>query len=425
MRRLATQSRDDNYKSARDYQEVFEEITKSINVIGPGPHKLTLSNLIQKKTSTLQAWGGYLAASHPVTLRVDVIDDRGLKKTSYLELGNSWMRVGDLITDIHGLVLKITLSWQHEIKIDFWGFTSGCPLSSIDGEAHQDASQTASYHIIPETFYLHHITAIDMDIESTESTHFNLSDGRTIHLKKCSYCGRQLPIDPNNLGVLAFHKHNKKKSLHQNECRACKKWRINDNLNHTRTPDQLHESSVITRERKIFLREPERLQEIKERTGAGLRSQVWERFEKKCFRCATPVALDGFHLDHTRPLAYLWPIDEFATCLCSVCNNEKKDKFPVDFYTSAQIRRLSEITGLSEVALNKKSINESELIRMTSDLPRFARGWEPRTFFAIARKVIELKPEVSLIEIMQKQDITLYQYLETEYLQRPMDNDSE
>ena len=62
---------------------------------------------------------------------------------------------------------------------------------------------------------------------------------------------------------------------------------------------------------------------------------------------------------------------------------------------------------------------------MTSDLPRFARGWEPRTFFAIARKVNELKPEVSLIEIMQKQDITLYQYLETEYLQRPMDSDSE
>lgn len=425
MRRLATQSRDDNYKSARDYQEVFEEITKSITVSGHGPHKFTLSNSITAKNGKIQAWGGYLAASHPVALRVDFFDDRGLVKTRNLELENSWKRFGDLIEEVRGQELKVTLTWHSEARIDFWGFTTGSPLSSIDGEAHQDISQNSSHHIIPETFYLHHNTAINMDIEPTGSTHFSLCDGRTIHLKKCSYCGRRLPIDPNRLGVLAFHKHNKKKSLHQNECRACKKWRINDALNSTRTPDQLHESSVITRERKIFLREPERLLAIKERTGAGLRSQVWERFDRKCFKCNISVALDGFHLDHTRPLAYLWPIDEYATCLCSVCNNEKKDKFPIDFYTPNQIQRLSEITGLPITNLTEKSINEAELARMISDLPTFVRGWEPRTFFAIARKVIELKPDVDLLGIMQEQDMELYKYLETEYKQRPLDSDFE
>ncbi|MBP1139315.1 hypothetical protein JOE29_001266 [Pseudomonas sp. PvP009] len=419
MRRLVTQSRDDNYKSARDYQDVFQEITKQIFVTGNGPHKFVLTNPIETPGSRAQAWGGYLAASHPVAMTIKVIDSRGINKTQNVELENNWRRIGDLIPNVYGNEFKLSLEWSGQIQIDVWGLTSGSPLSSIDGEALQDISQIDSLHIIPETFYLQHNTAINMDIDTNDSTHFSLEDGRIINLKKCSYCARQLPIDPNRLGALAFHKHNAKKTMHQNECRACKKWRINDALNSTRTPDQLHESSVITRERKFFLREPERLLEIKERTGAGLRSQVWERFERKCFRCQIKVALDGFHLDHTRPLAYLWPIDEFATCLCSGCNNEKKDKFPVDFYTSDQISRLSQITGLPVSDLNKKSLNEPELNRMLADLPRFAHGWEPRTFFAIARKVSELNPSINIIQILKQQDPTLYEKIEKEYSQRP------
>src|SRR5207244_3589985 len=137
-----------------------------------------------------------------------------------------------------------------------------------------------------------------------------------------------------------------KLSKHQNECRACKKWRINDDFNPKRTTDQLHESSVITRERRLFLRDPERLQAIKERSGAGLKSQVWERFGRRCFYCNRSLDLDEVHLDHTRPLAYLWPIDEHATCLCGEHNNQKQDKFPVDFYTDAQLHELADICGL-------------------------------------------------------------------------------
>ena len=189
-------------------------------------------------------------------------------------------------------------------------------------------------HLLPETFYLDHEGA-DLTPRGAKP-----SAGQTISLKKCSYCTRLLPLDPRRPGALSFHKHNAKRTGHQNECRACKTWRINRHFNPIRTTDQLHESSVITRERQLFLRDPEILQAIKQRTGAGLKSQIWKRFNGQCFNCGKPLTLQQVQLDHTRPLAYLWPIDEHATCLCATCNNAKKERFPVDFYAPAKLRSL-------------------------------------------------------------------------------------
>jgi hypothetical protein len=279
--------------------------------------------------------------------------------------------------------------------------------------------------LVPETFYLPHESALDLEVDAEGSSRFRFEDGEEITLKKCSYCGRLLPLDPHRLGALSFHKHNAKISNHQNECRACKKWRINNDFNPRRTTDQLHESSVITRERKVFLREPEILQEIKDRTGAGLKSKVWERFQRRCFRCGIEVALDDFQLDHTRPLAYLWPIDEHATCLCAGCNNEKKEKFPVDFYPPRELVRLSEITGLSVAELQRKSLNERELQRILRDLPRFAREWEPRTFMAITRKVKELKPTIDLLDELGKVNRAEQKRVLQELLERPAPVDDE
>lgn len=228
-----------------------------------------------------------------------------------------------------------------------------------------------------------------------------------------------LPVDMNRLGTLAFHKHNAKRTFHQNECRACKKWRINDSFNPLRTVDQLHESSVITRERKLFLREPQRLQEYKRRTGAGLKSQVWERFGRRCFYCDKSLKLSDVQLDHTRPLAYLWPIDEFATCLCAAHNNQKTDKFPVDFYNRTQLRELSRITGLPYRELVAKAVNQYELDRIWDDIATFALEWEPRTFAATARKVTEMLPEVDLFGRLYDVDPELHDELMASLADRP------
>lgn len=225
----------------------------------------------------------------------------------------------------------------------------------------------------PETLYLDHEGTGSFFVSNAEFENCTIlqGEGASIYVKKCAYCQRYLPIDTNRPGALAFHRHKAKRTGHQNECRACKKWRINDSLNPRRTADQLHESSVITREKKIFLEEPLILQTIKNRHGAGLRSIIWERFNECCFKCKQQVGLKEFQLDHTRPLAYLWPIDIHATCLCPTCNNHKGDRFPIDFYSANELRELSIISGLSLEELSTKEINMEQLGRILDDPCRY------------------------------------------------------
>lgn len=61
------------------------------------------------------------------------------------------------------------------------------------------------------------------------------------------------------------------------------------------------------------------------------------------------------------PLAYLYRLDESATCLCSSHNSQKSDHFPVDFYSEAELVRLSEITGLSLQQLHSREVNQQVL----------------------------------------------------------------
>jgi len=179
---------------------------------------------------------------------------------------------------------------------------------------------------------------------------------------------------------------------------------------------------VITRERKLLLREPQILQSIKDRNGAGLKSIVWKRFGKKCFPCERPLRLEDVQLDHTRPLAYLWPIDEYATCLCDTCNNYKKDKFPCDVYNDEQLHRLADITGLSYRALKNKDINGKSLQIIIDDISAFANTWTARTFNSTARKVNELRPGINLFEILRQVDEDTYNRVITELSERPEGN---
>ena len=131
------------------------------------------------------------------------------------------------------------------------------------------------------------------------------------------------------------------------------------------------------------------------------------------------MKLQEVQLDHTRPLAYLWPIDEHATCLCAEHNNEKKDKFPVDFYNGEQLGRLSEITGLSLEELSARSVCEPQLERVRGDISGFARAIDPRTFNAIARKVIEVRPDVDLWDELARADAEAYAAVKEAQAARP------
>lgn len=406
MRRLAKQSREDVYSSLRDYQSLQDRESLRIRPHGTGPNCLVLTGPITERNSNIVGAGGFLMASEAIEILATLkVGDASV--SGEFQIGTVWGRFALIIEAPAAESLELSLQWPEGVTIDLWGI-AGDGLSLPDTVKDVGIAALAVTHLAPETFYLDHDNALALDIDEGQSSSFELDKGDRLAVKKCSYCGRFLPVNPAILGSLSFHKHNAKLTKHQNECRSCKKWRINDTFNPLRTTDQLHESSVITRERKLFLREPEILQRIKDRTGAGLKSQIWQRFDKKCFYCGAELPLGEVQLDHTRPLAYLWPIDEFATCLCADHNNQKREKFPIDFYSEGQLEQLSEITGLSLDELSARRVNELELKRILDDIIHFAIEWDPRTFNATARKVAEIHPEINLFEILKTQNPETY-----------------
>ncbi len=63
----------------------------------------------------------------------------------------------------------------------------------------------------------------------------------------------------------------------------------------------------------------------------------------------------AMNLDHTRPLAFLWPLEGTATALCGDCNSKKSDKPPASFYDAAELKRLAGITTISLAELQDPS----------------------------------------------------------------------
>jgi len=421
LRRLAKQDREDVYASRRDYQTISEETSLRLQGTNGRIQVIELTKNLQSNRSGIGGVGGYVRTNVSTEISVSAAIEGITLLSESFTLSKVWSRIGFAFPLEADAKLRLALRPTRAVEyIDFWGLDAGAlaPPELKQSTALRVADINFS-HLLPETLYLANAKQMSLEIDDETSSEFVSKHGATIHLKKCSYCGRLLPLDPKRSGSLAFHKHNAKLSGHQNECRACKKWRINDSFNPLRTVDQLNESSLITRERRLLLREPEILQRIKEREGRGLKSIVWEKFGKKCFQCGQFLKLKEVELNHTRPLAYLWPIDEHATCLCAEHNNFKKDKFPVDFYSPSQLVQLAMITGLSLEELSVRSVCRPELERILMDIVGFAVSWDARVFNAIARKIRELHPDIDLFERVATADLRVYKQLVKELANRP------
>jgi len=118
-------------------------------------------------------------------------------------------------------------------------------------------------------------------------------------------------------------------------------------------------------------------------------------------------------------MSFLWPIDEYATCLCASCNNFKKDRFPIDVYPKEKLDELSRITGMKLSILKKKAVNLQELRRILVDVEKFANAVDARTFNAIARKVEELLPSVRLLELLKGASPNTYARVRRDLAIRP------
>jgi 5-methylcytosine-specific restriction endonuclease McrA len=275
-----------------------------------------------------------------------------------------------------------------------------------DGATIGDKFDQRTTLTVPYLYYLNHERAFlssPVNLESETFVH-----GQHVFLKSCNRCGRFLPTEyvqqkERNLTSFGNHCVSRAPCNHstfgyqtvieedselegippalegvvnreggglvvnlyygyQLECKACKKFYVNAALNPMRNSTQHREDALRRRAIEVLVRklldDDWIYHRFRQERDEEFDEFIWERFNKECFKCGkdlpSPSEMD---LDHTMPLAALWPLDKHATCLCSDCNSKKSDQFPVDFYTPDELRALSEITGQDLEMLSKRSIN--------------------------------------------------------------------
>lgn len=148
--------------------------------------------------------------------------------------------------------------------------------------------------------------------------------------KYCIICNTLKPLE-------FFHSHASRISGRQGECILCKTI-YNDIKNQTRITEQHREAA---QKRRLYL----------ELSGVRKidKHEILKRYGYKCFKCKKDLreAEESERpFDHTLPAFYLWPLTtENATLLCKNHNGEKSGKWPSEYYSPAELKRLSVMTG--------------------------------------------------------------------------------
>lgn len=368
------------------------------------------------KGISILAFGGYIHSSKKATISLDMsfsYEGDGYVFGEDLEQtieANNWSNIGihaeQLINkDSHFIdaTVKMTISSQQGNILDFFAFD----FDVVSKDEFQDTSCATSFYQktsmhVPYLYYLRSDLPIDWYLISGQE----FVEGKRIVAKSCNRCGRYLPINiDDELKTLSFSLHCKKRAPcvhstfraykiqnqadlkakdfrgltiedgkvvsyygHQLECKACKKFFVNAPLNPQRNAQQFKEDGLRRRAIEVLvntLLDRNLIHfEFEHRTKKEFSRYIWEKFDKRCFKCgpdSDPIALGDMALDHTMPLAYLYRLDETATCLCSSHNSQKSDHFPVDYYSEEELVRLSKITGLSLTQLHKKEVNQQVL----------------------------------------------------------------
>lgn len=322
----------------------------------------------------------------------------------------SWRNIGfhaeQLINkdlSVIDVVVKMTITSKAGNVLDFISFD----FAVVDKDEFTDLSCAVSFYQktymhVPYLYYLR----TDLPFDEYLSGNINLVDGERVVLKSCNRCGRFLPINiDDEMKTLSFSLHCKKRAPcvhstfrayelqninelraddlrglkleknkvvsyygHQLECKACKKFFVNAPLNPQINAQQFKEDGLRRRAIEVLVNDLLNRNlihfEFKKRTKKEFSKYIWEKFDKRCFKCGSdsdPIALGEMALDHTMPLAYLYRLDETATCLCSSHNSQKSDHFPVDFYSKDELEHLSKITGLSMNTLQTRGVNKEAL----------------------------------------------------------------
>lgn len=377
--------------------------------------RLELVELFENGIS-LVAFGGYIHTNGKAEISLDMsycyegqgyAIGEGCTKT--IE-ENSWGNIGfhaeqiiNRDSYIYDVIVKMTITGQKGNILDMISFD----FDVVSKDAFLDKSCAVSFYQktymhVPYLYYLRS----DLPFGQYLVDEVALTEGKRVILKSCNRCGRYLPINMDDeMKTLSFSLHCKKRAPcvhstfrayeiqnrrglqegdllglklegnkvvsyygHQLECKACKKFFVNAPLNPQRNPQQFKEDGLRRRAIEVLvntLLDRNLVHfEFERRTKREFSRYIWEKFNRRCFKYgpdSEPLELGEMALDHTMPLAYLYRLDESATCLCSSHNSQKSDHFPVDFYSEDELKRLSEITGLSLEQLHSRTVNERVL----------------------------------------------------------------
>jgi len=357
---------------------------------------------INNKIDNWICYGLYFNPSKPV--EVKIFNDNNLKKTLTNYGIKCWSKIGSIYQSAKDNIIKLTFKTEEKNTIYFFDYDCGIveyKYLNINNElwtkrAEDFKLRTEIFNRICSNLYTFspEINFIKNKGEVLFNRKINKNKKISVSLKNCNRCNRFLPInlDLKERKQLAFSNHcgeSKDQCTHssfgiieekdtgkiyqlkygfQLECRVCKKFEVNTALNPLRTSSQLKEDGQRRRHFELLLTNLYNMSpslSYRHKNGKELTDDIFKKFNGKCFKCKTILSLTNkknkMHLDHTRPLAYLWQVDGTATSLCKNCNSQKSAKFPKDFYTTDEINKLAKITGLSINELNDPKPNEKAL----------------------------------------------------------------
>jgi hypothetical protein len=215
---------------------------------------------------------------------------------------------------------------------------------------------------------------------------------RESYWKQCNACGRVLPFN-------AFSKHTGWGPLErQMECRSCK-GAINAVLNPKRTKQQLHESSVRRRIADALLEgedEPINIEDL------------FTRFDHKCFKTKKPLDIakrGSWAIDHVLPSRWLYPLTrDNAALLSREANENKRDRWPSEFYTNNELIELAKITGADLSLLASKEPVFNRNIDVNKCVERFLSVRERSDLRKRIKELKKVLKDYRLAKLLSKEN---------------------
>lgn len=206
----------------------------------------------------------------------------------------------------------------------------------------------------------------------------NATEHPESYWKQCNVCNRILPF-------AEFSRHVGWGPLErQLECRACK-GAINGVLNPKRTSQQLHESSVRRRVAELLLETEDQRLDV---------NALFARFEGKCFKTKRPLDMeqrDSWAIDHILPSKWLYPLTVANAALLSrEANENKRDKWPSEFYTNSELIELARITGADLSLLSRSSPVANRAIDVNRGVERYLQVREQSNLAKRIREITKI-----------------------------------